>query len=74
MSTPESTLKARALDLKLHGLLSHWEAIKDNSWVNDLIQWKRRNGAAQPGASPQGRPPGALQAPGRLRLGLAGPL
>ena len=45
MSTPESTLKARALDLKLHGLLSHWEAIKDNSWVSDLIQWEEEERA-----------------------------
>jgi DNA replication protein DnaC len=36
---PEA-LQARARALKLHGLLSHWEAVQGNDWVETLIQWE----------------------------------
>ena len=45
MSATESTLKTRALDLKLHGLLRHWEAVADRDWVAELIQWEEEERA-----------------------------
>jgi DNA replication protein DnaC len=30
----------RAKTLKLIGLIAHWEEVRDNSWVNQLLQWE----------------------------------
>jgi len=38
--TSDHQLKARAKQLKLHGLLSHWEEVETNDWVEPLIQWE----------------------------------
>ena len=32
--------RSRAKQLKLHGLLSHWEEIEPSNWVEPLIQWE----------------------------------
>ena len=37
--TPDA-LKARALALKLYGLLAHWEEIEATDWLEPLIQWE----------------------------------
>lgn len=33
-------LRQRAHDLKLHGLLRHWDEVADKSWVEPLIGWE----------------------------------
>lgn len=33
-------LKKRALALKLHGLLTRWEEVRDLPWIPDLIAWE----------------------------------
>lgn len=49
-SNPDSdpvveTLKARALELKLHGLVEHWEAVHDQSWLPLLLDWEEQERA-----------------------------
>lgn len=34
------TLMLRAEELRLHGLIAHWDEIKDASWLKDLIAWE----------------------------------
>jgi len=36
----DSALQERAKALKLHGLLSHWQEIKERGWIAPLIQWE----------------------------------
>ncbi|MCH8049710.1 ATP-binding protein [Patescibacteria group bacterium] len=38
--TTESILLQRATALKFYGLLSHWDEIKDESWLEPLINWE----------------------------------
>ena len=33
-------LLQRAKSLKLTGLIAHWDEVRDNSWVNQLLQWE----------------------------------
>jgi len=42
MTMSNDPLKARAQHLKLHGLLSHWEEIGENDWIEPLIQWEEQ--------------------------------
>jgi len=35
-----SDLAQRASDLKLHGLLAHWDDVSKQSWLSDLIRWE----------------------------------
>ena len=39
-TTPEinDPLMARARALKLHGLLAHWDEIKESDWIAPLLQ------------------------------------
>lgn len=39
---PQEALKQRALALKLHGLVAHWEELSDPQidWVRALLQWE----------------------------------
>ena len=41
---PEA-LQVRARALKLHGLLSHWDEIRDSDWIEPLIQWEEEERA-----------------------------
>jgi DNA replication protein DnaC len=34
------TLFQRAKALKLIGLITHWDEVRDNSWINQLLQWE----------------------------------
>jgi len=36
----QEQLKARAIALKLHGLIEHWEAVCDQPWLESLLQWE----------------------------------
>ena len=40
--TEQENLKQRALALKLHGLLAHWDQLTDAMipWVSDLLVWE----------------------------------
>ena len=40
MRPSEDQLKERAKTLKLYGLLSHWEEIGENDWIEPLIHWE----------------------------------
>lgn len=33
-------LRQRAIDLKLHGLISHWEAVRDEPWIESVLSWE----------------------------------
>lgn len=35
-----SNLEERALTLKLHGVLAHWETVRDQPWLEQLIDWE----------------------------------
>lgn len=39
MNTPDE-LKQRAIGLKLHGLLAHWDEVCHESWLPLLLQWE----------------------------------
>jgi DNA replication protein DnaC len=39
MATPE-TLRNRANDLRLYGLLAHWAQVAEADWVAPLVQWE----------------------------------
>jgi hypothetical protein len=51
----------RAKALNLQGLLAHWEAITDPTWVDTLLHWEDTERAQR---SLQRRPSRPLQAPG----------
>jgi hypothetical protein len=71
-TTRNDPLLTRAKALKLYGLLAHWEELAGAAWLEPLIPLGgARTGPPIAGASPRQRSPGALPAPGRLRLGLA---
>jgi len=38
-------LMARARALKLHGLLAHWDEIKESDWIAPLLQWEEQERA-----------------------------
>lgn len=38
--TPLETLRRRAADLHLHGLLAHWHELTDSPWVETLLAWE----------------------------------
>lgn len=40
MQMTNDNLLQRAKALKLVGLISHWEEVRDNSWVADLLSWE----------------------------------
>jgi DNA replication protein DnaC len=40
LQTQEQTLRARAQDLRLYGLLAHWPAIQQEPWVAHLVRWE----------------------------------
>jgi len=46
-TTPETNdpLMARARALKLHGLLAHWDEIKESDWIAPLLQWEEEERA-----------------------------
>jgi DNA replication protein DnaC len=37
-----NSLLERAMQLKLHGIMSHWEEIKEENWVENLIVWEEK--------------------------------
>lgn len=39
------SLKARAIALKLYGLVEHWEAVHDQPWLATLIEWEEQERA-----------------------------
>jgi DNA replication protein DnaC len=41
----EDLLLARAKVLQLHGLLAHWDEIKETDWIEPLIQWEEQERA-----------------------------
>ena len=38
--TNKPSLMARAKELKLHGLIAHWDEVAETAWVETLIQWE----------------------------------
>ena len=38
--TPIESLRRRAADLHLHGLLAHWPELADSPWVESLLTWE----------------------------------
>ena len=36
----DTSLMARANELKLHGLIAHWDEVAESAWVETLIQWE----------------------------------
>ena len=38
--TPIESLRRRAADLHLHGLLAHWHELADSPWVESLLAWE----------------------------------
>ena len=77
-STPADLpqFKDRALALRLMGLLAHWDAVQGDpariAWTGELLGWEEAQARpAQPGAAAALGAHWALQATGRLRLGLA---
>ena len=47
MTTPthEDPLMTRAVALKLHGLVAHWDEIAGAGWIAPLIQWEEEERA-----------------------------
>jgi len=43
--THEDPLMARAVALKLHGLVAHWDEIAGAGWIAPLIQWEEEERA-----------------------------
>jgi hypothetical protein len=70
--TTDNPLLLRAKALKLYGLLAHWDEVAGAAWIKapDPVGGAR-TGAPLARTAPRQRSPGALPAPGRLRLGLA---
>ena len=69
------SLKERARALGLHGLVAHWGEIGEHDWAVSADRLGRgREAQPQSQATPRRRPAGAVQAAGRLRLGLAAAL
>ena len=39
-TTTNDSLKDRAKALKLHGLLAHWDEVREAAWLEPLIRWE----------------------------------
>ncbi len=44
-TTTTDSLKERAKALKLHGLLAHWDEVRDAAWLEPLIRWEEEERA-----------------------------
>jgi DNA replication protein DnaC len=45
MTTAVDSLKTRALALKLHGLLAHWDEVENADWMEPLLRWEEQERA-----------------------------
>ena len=41
-NTINEPLLQKLKEFKLHGLISHWEEIREAPWINDLIAWEEK--------------------------------
>ena len=46
-TTTNDSLKDRAKALRLHGLLAHWEEVREADWLEPLIRWEEQERACR---------------------------